>query len=373
MKKRLIVAAVAGIFAAPLAAQAGVEIYGQARMSVDYNDNGDTAAANDKNALAVSSNRSRIGFKGDEDLGNGLKAVWQIEQQWDYDTGLTTGGSLGAGPRDTYLGLKGNFGTAVFGRHQTPYRIFSQRLDGFADTRADYNAIIGAVGSSIVFNNRFNNGFYYTTPEMGGFQVSAAYAVGTAVSSASDDLPRTKTQGEQDAVSLSGTYAQGPLFLGAGYEALNSRTDPASTTGAACGAGTIGCKNASAVKAGGSWDFGQGTTLGALWEKADLGGAGKAADRDAWYLTGQHKIGYVTLKAAYTQAGDVGGVANTGARHYALGASYGLSKATEAYALYTQVSNDPDGKYGLELVKNAVAGKDVSSFSIGINHKFSSR
>ncbi len=350
MKKRLIAVAVATALIAPLTAQAGVEVYGQARMSVDYVNNDDPTAGNDKSAMSVSNNVSRIGFKGDEDLGSGLKAIWQIEQRVDYDTG-----GFATGARNTFLGLAGGFGTAQFGKYETPLRLVTQRIDIFSDTRADYNAIIGNVGGTLVFDKRSNNLISYSSPDMQGFKVSAAYAP----SDKTDDLPRTTADGDKNVAGVSASYGNGPLYLGVGYESQGNYT---------------GTNDAKATRLGGSWDFGQGTTIGGVWETADKGGAN--GDRNAWYVNAAHKIGYTTLKAAVAGAGDLGSTADSGAMQYSLGAFHALSKTTEVYALYTMVNNDKNGGYGLwngQLTAKGYGDKSVYALSLGMNIKFSSK
>ena len=345
MQKKLIALAVASILAVPLAAQAGVEVYGQARMSLDFSSNDDPVAANEDSALSVSSNKSRLGFKGDEDLGGGLKALWLIEQGVTLDTnpGFTAN-------RDAYLGLGGGFGTVLAGRINNPYKNSTQGMDIFLNTRGDYNAIMGAVNStSAPFNSRFSNSIQYRSPDMSGFKGALAYSVNRG----DDDLPNTTVVSENDGFSLSGSYAQGPLFVTAAYESHNSAVN-----------------DATAFKIGGTFALGGMTTLGAIWETADLGGTNQ--DRDAIYLNAAHKMDAITLKAAFTMADEKGGVANTGATQFALGAAYALSKTTEAYAMYTMVGNDSAAKYTLEGV-GGVTGQDVSSFSVGLNHNFSSK
>ena len=366
MQKKLIALAVAGVLAAPLAAQADVEVYGQARMSVDYNNDNSPVTGNDKNALAVSSNKSRIGFKGSEDLGGGLKGLWQIEQGVNFDTGV-----FGSEARDTFLGLGGNFGTVVAGKLRTPYRTSTERLDVFMDTKADYNAIIGSIGSSgqltgdtNVGNLRANNALAYVTPSFNGFQGTLAYVANYSdlLTGPGDNLPRTTVEGDKSAYSLSGTYDNGPLYLAAAYESL-------SKAGLGGGAGAPDTKS---WKVGGGWNFGQGTTIGAVYENMDLGGT--LGNRNAWYLSGMHKMDAFNVKAAYGRAGDWSGagLGNTGANYWAIGGGYELSKTTEAYALYTQLSNDSAGKYGLESIAG-YSDKNVSSFSLGIKHMFSSK
>lgn len=352
MQKKLIALAVAGVLAAPLAAQAGVEVYGQARMSLDFSNNDDTTVGNEDKAISISSNKSRLGFKGDEDLGNGLKALWQFEQEVAFDTS-----TWGSTKRDSFIGLGGGFGTVLVGRINTPYKNATQPMDVFASTRGDYNGIMGVINSnSTTFNNRFDNSIQYRSPDMSGFKGAIAYSTRY---SGSDDLPLTTTASDQDAYSLSAAYTQGPLYLTAAYEALNALTPVPG-----------GMDDATAWKIGGAFTLGGATTVGAIWESADLGGTNN--DRDAWYLNVAHKMDAITLKAAFTMADEVGGVADTGATQFALGASYALSKTTEAYALYTMVSNDSAADYTVEGV-GGVTGKDVSSFSVGINHTFSSK
>src|SRR5208282_4880400 len=96
MYKKLIVIGIAALVAAPLMVEADVEVYGQARMSVDYNADHDTDVAKTgttpahvagkSDNISVSSNASRLGFKGDEDLGNGVSALWQLEEGVAFDT-----------------------------------------------------------------------------------------------------------------------------------------------------------------------------------------------------------------------------------------------------------------------------------------------
>ncbi len=350
MYKKLIVMAASVALAAPVLAQAEVEVYGQARMSLDFSSNNDPVAANDDSAIAIASNASRLGFRGNEDIGGGLKLLWQFEQQVDFDTS-----TFASGGRNTFIGVAGDFGTVAAGKNETPLRTVTQRLDVFADTKGDYNAIIGNLGGTRVFDQRSNNTVLYTSPSMQGFGFAAAYAS----SIADDDLPVTQVDGDKNLVSMSGSYSNGPLYLGAAYESLGNFT---------------GTDDATAVRLGASWTLAQTTTLAGVWESADKGGVN--GDRDAWYLSVAHKMGVHTFKAAVAAAGEMGSVADTGALQYSLGVAHELSKSTEVYALYTAVDNDASATYGLWSGSQAIAGfanESVSSLSVGLNHKFSSR
>lgn len=141
MQKKLLALAIAGALSVPLAAQAqssNVQIYGVLNPSVDFIDNGDDSGA------VMSNNSSRIGFKGSEDLGNGLKAIFQLESAISPDerTGTWTG-------RDSWAGLSSaSFGTVRVGAMFTAYKSSTDYVDVFGDTVGDYNNIVGAYGAA---------------------------------------------------------------------------------------------------------------------------------------------------------------------------------------------------------------------------------
>ena len=143
MQKKLIALAIAGAFVAPAAfAESGnVTIYGIMDASYDITDNGNSTTAQGEKTNKVSSNSSRLGFKGSEDLGNGLSAVWQLETGINVDG--TTASNLNS--RNTFVGLSGKtWGTVILGKHDTPYKISTRSLDMFGDGLADNRNIMGA-------------------------------------------------------------------------------------------------------------------------------------------------------------------------------------------------------------------------------------
>jgi predicted porin len=215
MNKKLIAIGIAAALAVPFtAAQAGVEVYGKVRASVDFNSNNDNTSGNKKDNMSLSSNASRLGFKGDEDLGNGLTAMWQFETTVNFDGGDTTpSGTPFGSERQTFIGVGGGFGAAMAGKLDTPYKSSTDKYDIFQDTKADFNGIMGNVGqgsSGALYDLRTNNTVAYVTPNMSGFSGKLAYVMPSTVTG-SDNLPQTSAANKQDAYDVGVGYDMGPL------------------------------------------------------------------------------------------------------------------------------------------------------------------
>lgn len=387
MKKSLIALAVAGAFApSAFAATSNVDIYGQLTLSYDYINTDTSLAGEDKKLTRISSNASRIGFKGSEDLGGGLSAIWQIENQLDMDngtnnlgvgatgnpitgTGALAGGSFTSQLRNTYVGVKSSsLGTVLLGKHDTPYKLATAKLDIFADTAGDYNNVIGNFDGSNVFDLRPGNVAAYITPTVAGLHGAIAYVAGNELGNG--------TAKNSNAWSMLGMYDNGPIFASLAYEKHNDV--------AAAGLGTLDNR---AWKLAGGYSFGS-AKIGLIYEdmKLDVVGTGDLK-RKAWYLNGQYDIGAIALKAAYGRAGDIKGslgTNNTSMNTYTLGADYNLSKRTKVYALYSKTKNDANANYGVGAGQgsayipntgattstNGNIGDDPSVFSLGVRHTF---
>jgi predicted porin len=374
MKKSLIALAVAGAVSAPaMAATSNVDIYGNIGLSYDYINTDSNVVGADKKLSRVSSNSSRIGFKGSEDLGGGLAAIWQIEQQFDWDNGtsnLTGGGGVpstlgnnnGLNLRNSFLGLSSkSVGTVLMGKHDTPYKIATGKLDIFGDTSADYNNIIGNVSvngvtagfSGIAFDLRPGNVLAYITPTFNGIHGAIGYVFGNELGNG--------IAPNQSALSAMGMYDNGPIFASLAYEQHNNLTN----TG----------RDRHAWKLGAGYSFGD-AKVGFIYEDAQnlVGLAANARNRKAYYLNGQYNMGNIALKAAYGHAGKLDTVADSGANTYSLGVDYNLSKRSRLYAQYTKTNNDTNGTYGVGAgggsAYTPAAGTDPSVFSIGMRHTF---
>lgn len=339
----------------PFAAPAAIDIYGAAHLSLDYVGNDDPVPANDDRTFSLTSGQSRIGLRGREALQDQMAALWQVENAVNLDSG-----GWGSG-RDTFVGLEMSFGTFLLGKHATPYRMTTDDLDVFADTRADYNAVVGSINGQSLFNNRADNALLYLTPADRRLRFALAYS--TRVSG-DDDLPLTTDESRQNALSASLVFADGPLFLGYAYESLGELMGP-------------GLDDGVAKKFGVGWVFGQGTRLGFIWEDARTGAisGGEEVARAAYYLNLAHINGNMTYKFAYGRLGELDSTPDSGADHVAIGGSYALSARTELYLLYAAVKNDTAGNYGLQPDHDgtsavAAAGGDVGALSAGLVHRF---
>lgn len=379
MKKSLIALAVAGVFASPLAMADDVKVYGTVDMSFGSSSNGVNSGTQ------VSSNTTKLGFKGTEDLGDGLAAVWQIEQQIDIDNGSTTAGSNNPtgnqkntfASRNSFLGLKSDsMGTVLAGIHDTPYKIATRHMDIFGDGIGDNRAIMGAAHDA-----RVANALAYISPKLSdSITIAAAYVAGAELNSTNAAAGGFTNKG--DAFSLAAMYDQDALKVHFGYQKIKIGTalsGSLSTTGVA---GTVAGDETTASKLGVGYDFGS-VAVNGVYEHISSSGItaggliGNAYGRNSWTLNGAIKVSdNDKLKLAYATRGNVGSVANTGAKQYSLGYDHSFSKHTTLYAVYSSVSNSSAATVGLANTSTGnptaagAAGKTVNAFGIGVKHSF---
>ena len=359
MMKKVLAVALASAFAAPAFADtANVNVYGAFRGSVDFVD-----ADGAENRTRVTSNNSRIGFKGSEDLGGGLSAIWQ----WEYAFQLDQQGSAwpqsnntlqgSNSHRNTFVGLSSkSLGSLTLGTQESPLKTSTGPLAVFGDTLADYRSVFTRLST------RSDNSVMYTSPSMSGLTVRAMYGARNEAGLASAD------DSSMWAASL--VYSNGPLYATLAYEANDDVGTLTTTTFA-----TTNTQN-DACRAGVGYTFGN-TKLGVAYESNDAKSAAgtKSNDGSAWYVSVAHKMGNITLAAAYADRDETVSGANNGAKQWTAGATYSLSKRTSLYGLYTKLSNDAAGTNnigqgtGIASV-TTVTGGDASGFSIGVTHSF---
>lgn len=364
MKKSLIALAVVGAFAAPaFAATSNVDIGGTVNMSVDYLDADTTAAGGNWN---VSNNASNIYFKGTEDLGGGLKALWQVQTYFTAGAtggaGDTSGGANadGVGTGNTYVGLSGNFGTVVLGKHEAPMKLIGRSVDLFGDQIGDNRNLVnkpGNLGSG--FDLRPANTIAYMTPSFNG--VTAALAYVTNVSTAASATGGAATDTTVDVWSANAKYENGPLMVGLGYEKHNLSESNAAK------------KDEKAWRLAAGYVFGDAKVVAFYQDASDLDGTA-GDDVKTWGLGAAYKMGAITLKAQYYDADDVGNDNDTGANMWALGVDYDLSKRTKVQFAYATTENDGAATtysaFGGGHGDAPAQGNNPNGFSVGVKHVF---
>ncbi|OFZ68119.1 MAG: hypothetical protein A2Z01_01080 [Betaproteobacteria bacterium RBG_16_58_11] len=399
-----------------MADTSNVVIFGKIQVEAANSNNGSasgvgsTAGTNGyRSAKINSSQNTELGFKGTEDLGNGLSAIWQVAVDVRVDGTDSTATAVSGqnfGSRNTYAGLASKtVGTVILGKHDTPYKTSTGPLDLFTGTSADYNTLMGSNGFTVAssttsttaptFDARPGNLVMYTSPKFNGFDVKAAW-------SATNETNTTANSGsvtnKGNIWSLSANYANGPIFATFAHEEQKAaRNNLASSTTLVGYSATNQAVKGKATKLGFGYNFGA-TKVGVIWERVkdnanaasnatDYSGFGltNSRDRKAWYLGAAHSIGKTTMKLAYTHMGDMDGLSESGAKQWALGADYAFSKRTSVYALYTKMSNERNAAYslgqgGTSLGTNvagttggagtASGGADPSALAVGMIHTF---
>ena len=388
MKKTLAAVAVLGAFAGSALA-AEVQLYGIVDTGLQYvNADSDAAGKDAVDRFSMESGMqsgSRFGFKGVEELGNGLKVGFVLEDGIKSDTGVDDDVLFN---RESSLFIEGGFGKLAMGRIGSfnggvsswgKYGVIS----AFGTSWGDYSAQAGtwAMGAGM-----WDNMIAYETPSFAGFKVFAQYGMGNQVDGADADTTKSGVENESSSdryYAIGASYANGPLNLYFAVDSINYATS-----------GTDGDPNADdslTVTLGGNYDFEVvklfagaqyfdeikvSKIKGALNYNADA--LGTFADKGkvkGWSLGVSGSIpvagGNVLVGAAYVDAEAADTVTGTHENDelsrwiVSAGYDYPFSKRTDVYGVvtYNQDSLDSDV---------AADNRDPSVFGvmIGLRHKF---
>jgi predicted porin len=311
MQIKPIALALAALFAGSAYAQSSVEIYGRLNTSIER------SKINGVSSTDMLNNASRIGFRGTEDLGGGLKAGFVLEHGFNSDTGAASGNFWG---RQSEVSVSGGFGSIRLGNYT------SEAYFATADYVSMHNHDTGTSSDAFYADTRYfaqSDKISYTSPAMSGLVLHAAINA--------RDVP-----GEVDrTVEFAAFYDAGPMHLGAGYQ-------------------KTGDLNQFAVR--GLYEMGAFTVGGYLQRDEDVYGPGS---RTSFRLSGMYTMGATELHLNYGRAGDYSDLDNSAANQYTLGANYNLSKRTKLYTYYSKVSDGAAGIYG-----------DRSHMAVGVRHNF---
>jgi len=318
MKKQIALGLLAAAAAGGAFAQSSVTIYGRLNLTVESQKFGDEDRQN-----SVVDNASRIGFKGTEDLGGGLKAGFQIEHGFNADTGSVRNSSS-FWNRQSEVNLSGGFGTVRLGAW-TPDTYFAT-----SDYIGMHNHETGDSSDALYASTfKYDNKVGYVSPNLGGFQAFVSVAEG------SPTVERT--------YDIAAYYDRGPLHLGFGYEKQDELKQ-------------------FAIR--GLYELGA-FTVGALYQRdTDMLGAG---NRNYFRVSGMYAFGANELHLNVGRAGEYSDEADTGSStQWTVGYNYNLSKRTKVYGYYTAITGDDSARY------TGITSGDgkFNSLALGIRHNF---
>ncbi len=415
MQKKIIALAVAAAFSAPaFADNANVSVYGKVGLDFESvttdNANGTNANINPKTVTAagtnpkslvrVASNASRLGVKGSEDLGDGLNAIYQYEVEMDANgqTGLGLGKTRNSG-----VGIKSNdYGTVMLGIWDTPFKLAHNKVELFDNTHfasainligrsAATTAITAATAPAVVpalsasnltsagdnFNTRQAKVIQYWSPNIGGFEAKIAYSPDHVAVDANATVGSGSTLALNKAVmSMSGTYENDMFYAAAGYE---SHADAVSQAQTAVAPKLKG--NNTAFRLVGQYKFGHDGWVGATFENVSIStlvtpalatATVTSASRKNIELAGLYKLGAHNIGASFVKSGDLGSIKDTGATQLSLRYGYNFSKRTEAFAMYSALTNKTYGQFNFSAGNTITssAGAKLSGFGAGVIHSF---
>jgi predicted porin len=326
MKKNIIALAVASAIAAPVAMADAPVVYGKINVNVN--------ATDDKDA-SVNSTASRLGIKGSDDLGNGLKAVYKME--FSVDVAEKGKGSLGG--RNQYLGLAGGFGTVLMGRHDTPLKM-SQPSDLFNDGAADLGNVNMTAGVEVA-EARAGDVLLYVSPSFSGVKLMAATVMGAGKTSDTKAV-------YDDATSVALTYGstkKGLYLAAANASAKLSASSTGNTN-----------RFSAQYKTG-------GLIVNAVYADTDISGStGTTDEGTVTALQAAYKIGKFMPKVKVSMTESEAATDNK-TTNTAIGLNYSLGKKTTAY-IYAV---DADKKNTAADAKGKTAADAVI---FGMVHKF---
>jgi len=353
MNKKLIALAVAGVLTIPAAANAvevageKLEVYGKLHMSVDSSDRDISTVSND--GISISSNSSRLGFKGKLPTESGFDVIWQIEQEVRLDDA----GSSDFANRNSFVGLASGAHSFRVGIHDTPFKGIASKWGIFGDSVGERRSILGAgYANGNQLNERVKNALMYQFKNK-DLKVQAMYAVEPEGASGGVDDNDKKMAG------LGMWYKMGGLKLSAGWEDWTQHSHMA---------------DGSAYRLAATYKMGR-HQLGALYENIDSDTVAEFK-RAAYGVNWKWKFaGKTDLRLQYLVADEADGTTDTGATKIGLGIFHSLDKHAKVYVAYGATDNDAnasfqavDGGHGDEV--KTENGGSPSSLSVGLIYKF---
>lgn len=370
MQKKLIAMAVAGLASGAAFAQSNVTVYGIMDMAYirAKADGADSRSFINSGGMSG----SRLGFKGVEDLGNGLKAVFNLEWgvEIDQQMGLGQVGSGTAigtnsvnsttGTRNSLVGLAGSFGTVAAGRMQTTGYDFACATGPLAGGIFDAYNKVGLGGTQLLTcggGGRANNAFAYISPSFGGLSLAynhgrVSEGVATGAAPFYTGTPGATGAKFSDAYAnlFSATYDAGPVAVRGVYSKITAKD--------------LLPGNIKEWGLNGSYDLGVAKLYASYQSRKD----DNTGDKDKkWGIAAGIPVG-PTGSVAVQYAKSKMDINDKDSKSWSIAYIHGLSKRTDVYAGYNRVNNDD--AIARASITVPTAGDTASAFGFGLRHRF---
>lgn len=289
----------------------------------------------------VTSNASRFGFKGEDVLNESMNVIYQIEYQFGIDDGLIDSAGNELKPRNIYLGLQGDWGTFLFGHHDTPTKLsVGSKVDMFNDLP------LGDTGNMMAGENRFTDALMYRSPSLAGIKLDVMAAPGE-----DDGTTTGDDSNAADFISASLSYnIEGFTVSASADSGVKQKLAGSQDTQGKVEADLIrfvARYNAESFGVAGVVQMSEDQTEG-----SDL-------EENVMLLSTYYKLDSWKFKAQFVQT-DVEEAANFSKSQIIAGVDYKLAKTTKVFAYYSVIESEADG----------LLGATDSVFGSGIEHKF---
>jgi predicted porin len=393
MNKTAIAVAVAGALAAPgyaLAQSSTVQIGGNLHLIygiADMDAPAGTAYKHDNMHMS----EPEIYVRGEENLGGGLSTWFQCTSSFDVVGTQAQTASAGFCGRNSAIGFKGGWGNVFAGTWDTPHKLIFNQVRGWFSGTNVYGggAVMQFGGSSSNIGNtgavmgyrRQSRSLSYHSPDWSGFSFKGMFS---AMNEAAGAPPAgTNPTLKPRLWSLNGQYANGPLWVGVGYEKHDDYNIKGTVGGAAASNYNGGSDTGWLI--GASYRFGGVFKLSGSYAQNewDVTNASKVKSKGYavygdWQIQGPHSLKFEYAKAK-SPSGTVGASAgiftvsaanNTGAKVYGIDYAYDFSKRTQGYFGYAQMKNESGtGAFG-QGISPASVGTSSKFYGMGLRHRF---
>lgn len=333
-----------------------VTVYGVVDANVQVLDGASTLTRVQSGGL----NGSRLGFRGSEDLGGGLRAIFTLESGINLDDGSTGQGTFWG--RQAYVGLGSSLGTLTVGRQYGSLYTLSSDFSEFSNNNVGAStAVIGGFGgyepvrganTSVTGNGgpaRVNNSIKFESARFGGFSAGALLGLG-------------EVAGNTGGNRLGDVYVR---YSDKGIDAMLSYVDDKAELTNASVRSTSGAA---------SYTFGPARVTGGVISVDDRSVAN--ADGEGYWLGGSYRyLGVHLVKAQYIESKLKNAPVDAKTKAFGIGYQYDLSKRTALYTSVTQFKNEgagyvprAAGSFGNGVV--TAADPDITEFVAGVRHAF---